>query len=895
MEEPRGTAKDPQARTYGMKRWVKQLAEAHPEPSDFLRELHQAGHAPPDTDKALRVAEVLLDLGLPGLAASTLQELLSKSARLTIDERAEAHRLLGNAHMELAEFDDAEVHVRTSLRLYRDGSDTAGITQCLSDIGVLSLCVINDFQRALRILFSGLRAAHRMNANSGEAGLWHTIGWVYSELEGYDNACRCYEKAMALYASVGDTAGVAHSHNGLAIARMAVRDYVRASAHYERALALYTEIGDSKRVANTLNNIGIMHREAGDLEAALACLGKSIALYQDSGDTNGESKCLFDTAEVERDLGRIGRAMQGYRLSLEMERRMGERTVEAWCHMRIGDCHRLQGAMRQAIREYAAGVRLFRDPREPSGLTASALHQLGRAFAAVGSSGAALRCFSEAVELVEKVRVGNMPPPYRRDFWRKNVGIFDELVAAHVRMGSRSAALEASERGKGRAIADMMITRGVDPERFNPTSMNFRQMQDLAGRLEKTLVMLRVTDKGTFAFTLASNGELDLAEVPEFTAKRLGDLVLQTEDGKPTGGWFGSYLRYRASQDEASVLMAQGGLAEALKLVHVATNHWYSTMESTLAVLHEELIGKVFERLPKASRVVLVPNRALNILPLHACFGTEEGQRQYLLEDYEITYTPNCNLLDLCERREVARERQSATDPGLFAVANPAPPYDLVFSEWEVQEIAKHFPVKDVLVRVGARQALLDRGRNARVIHLSTHGIHDIGSPFNARLTLGKDDDLTLEDVFRRLRLHRSWLVCLSACESGLTDHRDIADEFLGLQAGFLHAGAPSVIASLWRIADYTTTLLMEKLYGNIYDGNMSKAAALRDAQLWLKGLTAGEALGLVKAMEEASAVSEGSTRLDISPVRRAISLYDPDSKPFSDPCYWAGYQLFGV
>lgn len=895
MEEPNGATKAQETGTDETKRWVKELAEAHPEPDDFLRELHQAGHTPPGTDTVLRTTEVLLGLELPRLAAKVVREFLSDPARLTIDERAEAHRLLGNAHMELAEFDEAEEHLRASLRLSRGGGSMASVTKCLSDIGSLSLCVIGDFQRALKILYSGLRAARRIGAKSGEAKLWGNIGWAYSELESYSNACRCYDRAMVLYAGLGDTAGVAHSHNGLAIAHMAVRDYIRAGAHYEQSLALYTEIGDSKRVANTLNNMGIMHREAGNPEAALTCLRKSMALYRDLRDTDGESKCLFDIATAELDLGRIDSAMKGYALSLEMERGMGEQVVEAWCHMRIGDCHRLQGDMRQAIREYAAGVRMFGDPREPNGLTASALHQLGMAFAAIGRTSSARRCFSEAVEHVEKLRVSHMPPPYRRGFWSKNVGIFDELVAAHIRMGSRPAALEASERGKGRAIADMMLTRGVEQERFKPSPMSFAEIQDLARRLERTLVMLRVTDKGTFVFTVGSNGELDLHELPEFTAKRLGDLVLQMEGGEPTGGWFGSYLHYRASRDEAGRLMAQGGLAEASELVRVATNHWYSTMESTLAVLHQELIGRVFERLPEASKVVLLPNRALNILPLHACFRIEDGEKRYLLEDHETTYAPNCNLLDLCEKREAARAKRTVTDPSLFAVANPAPPYDLVFSEWETQEIAKHFPIKDVLVRAGARQALLDRGRYARVIHLSTHGTHDIGSPFNARLTLGNHDDLTLEDVFKRLRLERSWLVCLSACESGLTDHRDIADEFLGLQAGFLHAGAPTVIASLWRIADYATALLMEKLYGNIFDGRMTKAAALRNAQLWLKELTAGEALKLIKEMEEGSEVSELTAGRDISSTRRAISLYDSDSKLFAHPCYWAGYQLFGV
>jgi len=212
-----------------------------------------------------------------------------------------------------------------------------------------------------------------------------------------------------------------------------------------------------------------------------------------------------------------------------------------------------------------------------------------------------------------------------------------------------------------------------------------------------------------------------------------------------------------------------------------------------------------------------------------------------------------------------------------------------------VDEIARHFDKREVSVRADAKRALLERCGGASVIHLSTHGVHDLGSSFNSRLRLGKDEDLTLEEVFEHLRLEKNWLVCLSACESGLLDYRDIADEFIGLQAGFLYAGAPTVIASLWSIADYTTALVMMKLYENIYQHKMTKAAALRNAQHWLKDLTAGEALKLLKAKEEVLEYSERMAREDISPVRRAVSLHDPASKPFSHPYFWAGYQLFGV
>jgi len=92
------------------------------------------------------------------------------------------------------------------------------------------------------------------------------------------------------------------------------------------------------------------------------------------------------------------------------------------------------------------------------------------------------------------------------------------------------------------------------------------------------------------------------------------------------------------------------------------------------------------------------------------------------------------------------------------------------------------------------------------------------------------------------------------------------------------------VIASLWSIADYTTALVMMKLYENIYRHRQSKAAALRNAQLWLKDLAAGEVLKLLKAKEEVLEYSERRAREDISPVRRAVSLHDAAAKPFSTP-----------
>jgi CHAT domain-containing protein len=97
------------------------------------------------------------------------------------------------------------------------------------------------------------------------------------------------------------------------------------------------------------------------------------------------------------------------------------------------------------------------------------------------------------------------------------------------------------------------------------------------------------------------------------------------------------------------------------------------------------------------------------------------------------------------------------------------------------------------------------------------------------------DGYLRLADVFN-LSLPVD-LVVLSACDSG--QGRKLNGEGLvGLSRGFLHAGASSLIASLWRVNDDATAELMERLYRAMLGPEaMRPAAALRAAQ---RGMIAG-------------------------------------------------------
>ena len=83
------------------------------------------------------------------------------------------------------------------------------------------------------------------------------------------------------------------------------------------------------------------------------------------------------------------------------------------------------------------------------------------------------------------------------------------------------------------------------------------------------------------------------------------------------------------------------------------------------------------------------------------------------------------------------------------------------------------------------------------------------------------------------LDLKRTSLVVLSACETGLSEVMK-GDELIGLSRGFIYAGTPSLVVTLWEVADDSTGALMIEFYRNLKAG-MDKPGALRQAQLFLK------------------------------------------------------------
>jgi CHAT domain-containing protein/Tfp pilus assembly protein PilF len=136
--------------------------------------------------------------------------------------------------------------------------------------------------------------------------------------------------------------------------------------------------------------------------------------------------------------------------------------------------------------------------------------------------------------------------------------------------------------------------------------------------------------------------------------------------------------------------------------------------------------------------------------------------------------------------------------------------------------------------------ALDSRLKDYRIVHFATHGLLNNDHPELSGLVFslvdktGKSQDgfLRLLDIYN-MELNAD-LVVLSACQTALG--KEVGEEgLMGLTRGFMYAGAPRVVASLWKVDDEATAALMKKFYEGLLRDHQTPAQALRSAQQWMR------------------------------------------------------------
>ncbi|MEH1940488.1 MAG: CHAT domain-containing protein [Nostoc sp.] len=223
--------------------------------------------------------------------------------------------------------------------------------------------------------------------------------------------------------------------------------------------------------------------------------------------------------------------------------------------------------------------------------------------------------------------------------------------------------------------------------------------------------------------------------------------------------------------------------------------------------------------------LVFVLDGRLRNIPIAALY---DG-KQYLIEKYAVALSPG---LQLMATRSLHQNHISAIVGGISE--SRAGFSALPAVESEVKQISKSVSSSLLLNQQFTSEALAERVKSssAGVVHLATHG--QFSSRLEDTFLLTWDGKVNVKELSELLKNRGNdpskaiELLVLSACDTAAGDDRAV----LGLAGLAVKSGARSTIATLWPVKDRAASMLMTRFYDQLRQPKMTKAEALRQAQI---------------------------------------------------------------
>jgi CHAT domain-containing protein len=346
-------------------------------------------------------------------------------------------------------------------------------------------------------------------------------------------------------------------------------------------------------------------------------------------------------------------------------------------------------------------------------------------------------------------------------------------------LGRFSRAFEVAELGRARAFVDLLAgrTEGSVDPEIDIDELEFLIPQD-----EPATAIAFSTPAATLADAIAA-------------AKHLQSTVLTY--------WFTPDAAYIWVIPPDQPIYGRRQRVPAKRLIELTRRAQARSRldRDALRELYRHLIEPIRPHLP-------TPGTRLSIIPHGPAFGVSfaaliDGQGKYFIEEYALHYQPAVGAFHTAAPPE--SERIETT--GYVLAANPTNPP----------------PLPD--------------GTPLPALPGSQRELEKIAHPLGSFLALSNGERLTARDVYG-MSLQAD-LVLLSACRSASGPIS--LEGVLGLTRAFFYAGARSVVASVWDVADDPAGDLMAEFHRQ-YQQTRNKDQALRLAQLrLLNGLRNGQ------------------------------------------------------
>ncbi|KAF3884621.1 MULTISPECIES: CHAT domain-containing protein [Nostocales] len=638
--------------------------------------------------------------------------------------------------------------------------------------------------------------------------------------------------------------------------------YDQALKIYQQALNIYKENNYKLGVAATLNNIARVHSNLSKYQQAIELNQQALAIYREVGDRTGEGVTMSHLGQIYQQQNQYAKAEELYQQALAIHREVSDRASEATTMKFLGDTLSGQNQPQLAIAFYKKSVNLTEEIRQnlrvmPTAIQQSYTETVAERYRRLADLLLKQNRSAEAQQVLDLLKIQevsdfigieritpkktavansgqrgtnietpvsqNLPlKPQEQDITQKYSVIQDKAIAlgqelTNLRKIPQTSRTSAQEK----RIAELVKLEQAITAEFNKFTKNpsvvalVQQLSTNSGQENLSLRQLN-----SLRDNLRQLNQKTVLLYPLVLEDRL-ELVLVTADSPPI---------HRPVPVKASEL---NQVITEFRQALVAP---YKDSKNSATQLYNWLIKPIENDIKQADAkaIIYAPDSKLRYIPLAALY---DG-KNWLVERFIVNNITAASLTKLNNKPPASLTTLAAAfTKGDYQVAvgeRKETLSGLQFAKAEVENLAKTIQnTKILLDKEFNTQVAIPQMNDYKIVHLATHGMLVSGNPEDSFILFGDGTRVTLKDI-ENWSLPNVDLVVLSACQTGLGKQLGNGQEILGLGYQIQLTGAKASIASLWSVSDGGTQALMNAFYTTLKAGKLSKAEALRNAQLEL-------------------------------------------------------------
>ncbi len=736
--------------------------------------------------------------------------------------------------------------------------------RCLNNIGIYHRKT-GSYSKSLSRYEEAFRVAEEMGNKEDKSEILSNIGNIHKDIGNYDRALDFLtrslriDKQLDIKTSIAiDLINIGEIYRIRGLLRQNEDDYKKSLVNFNECKLLIEETRNLKKDLNLiniievriLNNIGAVHLNLMNYNSALEYFYEG---YKKANEIN--------------DIEALGMIL---------------------CN--LGAAYFKKENYQQAAKQYSRAI-IFAEQIKAPTILWEAYFGLGQCFEKTNDFQKAILNYENSIIEIDNIRSRIIIDTFKAGFARDKLHVYESLINLMFRSNDKSIDINKKvfkiiESAKARAFLDSVgeSQSNIKNKLSNDLRLKETDIIDKITSLVEQLTDHKLTDslrkKIQEEYDQAENEYMLLISKMRSEIPEVADMILpepchlvqvqnQLVDEKTAVveyflGEKQSYLFIIKKNDSFLYLLpSRDEIRKSIKgFIKELSDPPQRIYQGSLASnrLYKELLFPIKEVLPESiEHLIIVPDGFLYFLPFEALLM--DSEKKYVVEKFTISYAPSCSSLLFLKEKEARLEHPKS----LLAIGNPnynlsrIPNarqnaasiilkeiyYDQGFdltpiphSKKEIKNVAKLFPKekRDIYLGNQATEEVIKRTslEDYRIIHFACHSLLDEKFPFRSALVLAIDEDeeedgfLLVREIYN-LRLSADMIV-LSACQTGRGRLENV-EGVLGLPRIFFYCGARSVISSLWKITDKSTTQFMTYFYKYISEGK-SKSQALRFAKI---------------------------------------------------------------